>query len=67
MICCLGLNPQRTSNGVSAIAISGLWLESGYLSGLLECSCSAWLYNDTCSYTLTYFCASSNLFSVSYL
>ena len=40
-ICCFGRNPHMPSNGVKAIAISGLWLSSGYLSGFVAWSSSA--------------------------
>lgn len=41
---CLSANPTKASKSVNAIAISGLWLSSGYKLGFLACS--------NCAYSL---------------
>ena len=41
----MGRKPQRPRNGVSAMAISGLWLGSLYRSGRSLCRSSAWTWD----------------------
>lgn len=54
-ICWYGRNPQSASNGVKAIANSGLWLGSLYKSGLSLCNCSAWTFTDKKKLTFSFF------------